>query len=415
MTAYLTIFEGWPYALVILASLAIMSAVVFKSSFIFRSMLISSGTWLAPIFYLLYVAITKRISPEVCAAFLVEMLFLAAYLMLLSKLLSCIGAMTRSELEPYIRWFKVGIYVQLPITVFLLAQEGFGIFSEGSRLEYIEYSRLNAYLTYAVILIGEVSMPIAAAIVSKSGRWDGWVLVYIVLAMTISVLSGSKGGALMQVVGLLCFIKLRKPAQYFKLLRVPVVLGIAFLGLTIVYVGQFLLLDPGTMISLMFSRVFLANDARALAIDFAGLFNNGSYALFREAFRSLASILGNSPVNLPLGQLLYAEAFDTIGLIGANASSTALLIAYGGAVEKFLFMIVLLMMLAVLVAAARTPGLLLFPRLAVGLALVILLSQDFLAFQVCANITAAAIVVLFLLRIIRSTIVFASKRSLIRQ
>ena len=194
----------------------------------------------------------------------------------------------------------------------------------------------------------------------------------------------------------MCLTNLQNPAEYLKLLRIPIIVSVIFLGLTISYVGDFLSLSPEQMISTMFLRIFLSNDGRALAIDFASILNHGGSSLFQEAFRGLASTLGSPSVNMPLGQLLYQEAFNTVGLTGANTSSTELLIAYGGEMEKALFVIVLLMMLSVLVFVARAPGNYLFPRLVLGFSLVILLSQDILAFQSCINILVALIIILFL-------------------
>ena len=364
MLAYLSIFEGELYAVAILVILTVISFVIFRSSFVLRAILVNPGVWLAPIFYLLYVVLEQRISPEIVMAFLFEACVLAVYLKLFLALLRGIEDMAELDFQQYARWLMNGVFMQLAIVAYFLVQGEFGLFAEGSRIEYLADSKLNLYLTYLGMLIGGVSTPIAAAIVSRNRGWNGVVLL---------------------------------------------VLGVVFTGLTINYVGEFLQLYPGQMVSLMFARIFLVNDGRALAIDLSNVFGGENYSLFRESFRTAASILGNPPANMPLGQLLYSEAFGTEGLLGANTSSTALLIAYGDDVEKIIFLIVLLVILATLYWAVSRSTAHLLPRIAFGLLLLIFLSQDFLAFQLCMNITIAGFILLSIYRILRHLAVNASK------
>jgi hypothetical protein len=135
----------------------------------------------------------------------------------------------------------------------------------------------------------------------------------------------------------------------------------------------------------MAARVFLANDCRALAIDWSTFLGTGYSSLFEESFRFYATLLGSPPTYPPLGQLLYSIQFNTEGMVGANTSSTALLIAYGGEFEKILFSIVLAGLAVGIGLLAATPGRWVMLRFAIGITLLSLLSQDFLAFQVTVH------------------------------
>ena len=73
--------------------------------------------------------------------------------------------------------------------------------------------------------------------------------------------------------------------------------------------------------------------------------------------------------------------------------------------EKLLFAIVLFIILAVLYWFVHMPGQYLLPRLSLGLLLIVLLSQDFLAFQLCVVIVTAGLLLFFIFRILRHVIV----------
>jgi hypothetical protein len=82
---------------------------------------------------------------------------------------------------------------------------------------------------------------------------------------------------------------------------------------------------------------------------------------------------------------LFSFQFGTDGSAGANSSSTALLIAYGNDLEKILFTFLLAGVAVVIAILADIPGRGGILRLAVGIGLLGLLSQDFFAFQLWIN------------------------------
>ena len=161
----------------------------------------------------------------------------------------------------------------------------------------------------------------------------------------------------------------------------------------------------------MFYRLFLGNDGRALAIDYTGHLNGGSTSLFRESFRFWFSLLGLPPVNPILGKLLYMEAFSAQGNVGANPSSTSLLIAYGGDYERLLFSIGLCFAAIMIFIVIRMHNKYSIVTSAIGIMLLGYLSQDFGAFQVSMNILFAVGVSLCLFLLGRNMLISASHQS----
>ena len=386
MSAYTSIFELSNYVLATLASVLLISIAVFRSSTVARSILISPGMWLAPIFYLVYLVASQKKLPEIFASLVFEVTVLYFWLLLVSRLIICTNTRGRIELPTLTKWLKIGVGIQIIIAMYLVLQDGMGLFSEGSRIEYLADSRVNLYLTYASGLTVAVQIPIAAAIISYREKWDAWALVYVVLTMVLSIISGSKGAGLLVIIALISYVRLLSFKKYLKLMVIPIIFGMAFLQMTVFYVGKFLQIEQHQMLELVYSRIFLINDGRALAIDFENQISRGNVSLFQESFRAIASALGNAPINMPLGQLLYSEAFATEGLLGANTSASALLIAYGDATEKTVFFILLLLFILAIYWVACLKGKYLIVRLGIGSLLLNLLTQDFLAFQVTTNL-----------------------------
>ena len=236
-------------------------------------------------------------------------------------------------------------------------------------------------------------------IINAEKRWTRPVVLYLALVSIQSVLSASKGSAILTLLAVVSLLKFDHAASYFRILRLPFVAIITLFAITVYVVGHFLSLEPAEFISLMVARLFLANDGRALVIDWSGYLGIGSSSLFGESFRFYANLVGSPPGHSPLGQLLYSLQFDTTGLVGANTSGTALLIAYGSEIEKILFSIVLAGFAIGIGLVAENPGRWPTLRLALGITLLSLLSQDFLAFQVAVH-TLIILSVILILKII---------------
>ena len=386
MSAYNTIFYGIPYISCILVGIGVLSFVLQKPAILARSIGFSFQFWLAPLFYFSYVAIGQRTSAVVVIAACLELLFLAVYQVLFRRLFVAVTANSPQHLSRMLIYVKVGTWILVALLVPIFLQSGVGIFSNGSRLDFLVGSRWNVYLVYASMLVQVVLPPVAAVIVNVEKRWPSPVVVYLVVISAISVLSGSKGGVILTLLAIISLLKFDRRRDYFRVLLVPICAAASLFSITLYFVGQFLSLNPLEMASLMFSRIFLNNDCRALAIDWSGYLGDSGSSLFGEAFRLYATLLGNAPRYPPLGQLLYSLQFGTVGLIGANTSSTALLVAYGSDLEKLFFTILLVGAALVIGLLADIRGRADVPRLALCISLLGLLSQDFFAFQIDMNI-----------------------------
>ncbi len=236
------------------------------------------------------------------------------------------------------------------------------------------------------------------------------MVFYLVLTSAISVLSASKGGIILTLLAIASLLKFERARDLFRVLLVPICGAAVAFSMTVYFVGRFLSLGPFEMISLMFSRLFLTNDCRALAIDWSRYLGDSGTSVFRESFRLYATLMGNLPKLPPLGQLLYVLQFGTVGMVGANTSSTALLIAYGSDIGKIFFALLLAGTAVGLALIADIPGRWHLPRLAIGVGLLSLLSQDFLAFQIWVNILVILFVAVLTKTIVAEILRLASAK-----
>ena len=338
------------------------------------------------------------------------MLILFIYLRSFSVLLSITSDPDKFNIHRLKYWVKVAMFLEVAILLPLI-HAGMGLFSSDNlKNEFLLDSRLNMYLTFTQATIQIAMIPIVAVIINLRRKWDKQVVLYILLTSTISLVAGSKGGGLLTILAILSLVKVGSNAAYIKLLRLPIIFLTALFSSIVYFVGGFFHIDPYYMISLMFSRLFLGNDARALAIDYSSQTNEYSISLFRESFRFLSSILGLPPVNPTLGKLLFVLKFSSAAVIdtAANSSSTALLIAYGDDYEKLLFSIVLCFLAIMIFMIIRMRNKYSIVTAAIGIALLSTLSQDILAFQITMNIVVAACVVIFLFVFVRYALVGAS-------
>jgi hypothetical protein len=341
-------------------------------------------------------------------ALFIEIIFFIVYLALFSQLLAIVDGKNNFDLVRIKRWLTVCFCLKIAFSVPLLFQSGYGLFSSGSRIEYLNGSSLNVYITYASSMIDAAAIPLCAIILNRQKRWNGIVVLYLLVSAALSLIGGSKGGGILEFLALCSLLRLERIRDYVRLLRFPAIAMVTFFGLTIYYVGSFLTLNPTKIVSLMFSRIFLSNDARALAIDYSGYLNQDSTSLFAESFRFWSSLIGLPPANPPLGMLLYTEAFSTHGFVGANTSSTALLIAYGGDIERIFFSIGLVLSAVGIFLVARTSAQYKIVTLPIGIFLILLLSQDFSAFQVTINLIIMVSFCLLLYTLVRHILISAS-------
>jgi hypothetical protein len=299
------------------------------------------------------------------------------------------------------RLMRTTLVLQCVFALPLLMTDGFGIFSDGSRIDYLSTSFGATYLTYASILIAVLQAGLVARRVTLTGKigLDGTLVIGV--SLVLSVVAGSKGAILLWLLSAVALIKYQEARVSRATVAIALGFAAASVGLTAYLVSDFLGIEVVEFFRLAFGRVLLTNDARALAIDLRS--TQSHYGLLlSESLRSLSTLFGNRPANEPLGMLLYANSFGSTGIAGANTSLMALILFYGPPGSPLLLALVASTVVVVMYAAVRalrltstSPGGTYVVQ-ALGLVGISVFSQDFLAFQIVAPLTVLALLAVWL-------------------
>jgi hypothetical protein len=292
------------------------------------------------------------------------------------------------------RWLKWSLALQLLVALPIATSEGFGIFSEGSRIAYLDAGGTAKYLTYAGVLISAVQAGLIAQRLSAVRPLGPTGYAVIVSTFAVSTLSGSKGAFFLWLASTLALVDY----SHLRIRWMPILAGLMVvagaLAVTVNIGAETLGISSIEFAELAMSRFFLNNDARALAFDFGA--TGQSSDLIAASFRLLSTRLGYQPIDPPLGLVLYERYFGVSTGNGPNASLIALITYYsmrGYALFPAL--------VACVGLAAVYRGVVGFRRVVhgplrkmavtlIGLALVQQLSQDFLAFPLLILLACAA-------------------------
>lgn len=335
---------------------------------------------------------------DLVAGLLFEAGFLALFFRMLLRLHRDLAAIDAThELPGMLRWT---IVLQLVVAAPNLLSSGFGVFSDGSRIDYLSAGSLPKYFTYAGLLISMAQASMIAAWISGRGKLGslGWTAIGV--AFALSILAGSKGGVflwLLAIASLVDYRRARIPLHKIFLVVLVVIMGALLSSLV---VAEFFGLELSEFMDLAVSRFFLTNDARALALDLRSS-RSAEIAFFSESFRSLGNLFGAAPRNDPLGVVLYSDGLSVTNGNGANTSFMALATYYFPSGYAFLPALVALLgasamqVLASALAAAMTTPLRRVTVLSIWMACFLTLSQDFLAFQVLLPLAVLATLALW--------------------
>jgi hypothetical protein len=339
-------------------------------------------------------------SLDLASALIFEFVFLIVFYKVLALVFLEMSKVDEDDAVKVLKW---AMLLHLLTVLPNIGAAGFGIFSQGSRIDYLFDNRFAKYLTYGGIIISIIEATFLARLLSIQGKISSISIFVFSLNFTLSVLSGSKGAVFLWIAALLSLIDYRSfRFDIFRILILSAV-GLASLYFSALIVANFSNLDLAEFFDLAISRFFLYNDARALALDLRPIYYVDS-ALFSESFRSLAGLFGAAPQNEPLGILLYRQAFFTDGVSGANASLMALVVYYTAPGYSILPILIATSGLFLVFYVSKKS--LIFFQDAKSRLIVITFwtgaimnySQDFLAFQVFVIITLALIIFLFIIR-----------------
>ena len=374
------------------------SALTGSASLWWRGLFFAVGPALAAAFFLIaFTAPVQLDVIDIAGGFCLEFTVLMA---LFALLVALIVALRRCRDGDVARLLTATLVAQVLLTLPLLSSEGFGIFSEGTRIDYLYAGSLAKYLTYSAMLLTGTQVPLLAHRIS--GRRQGLLDAAVVAAtFTASVLSGSKGAVFLWIVAIVALVDYRRARLSWRAIALMASMLVAALVLSSSFIAQFLGIELGDFADLALSRFFLTNDARALAFDFRNSVTPDA-GLLAESFRSISTLFGTPPQNSPLGVLLYGQLFGFESSSGANASLAALLVYYsqpGSAGILALFAAVGAAGLALLFAGAARRMRRATSRtviLALGLFSLQQYSQDFLAFQVVVPLAILGILIVWL-------------------
>lgn len=314
----------------LIASLAVVAALVAStiagaSRLWLRGILYNMTPAMAGAFYAAaYFDDSMQDGMDLFAGLLFELTVFVVFYRYLMNVISNITPIPQKEITATLSIAMIGL-----IAIFLLnfSSSGFGIYSEGSRIDYLYSSRIQKYYTYMGVLLLALQATFLASLISLRGRVGalGWLVVAVNFGY--SVVSGSKGAVLLWVISVLSLIDYKKAnlniGRVIISLIVLTIASVVAISITINYMQ----LESDDFIDLATSRFFLVNDARALALDLRSTQTAG-VSFFSEAFRSLANILGEPPINDPLGVALYQLQLSSTDGTGANASFMALVTYY---------------------------------------------------------------------------------------
>lgn len=336
---------------------------------------------------------------DLASGFAFEFSCLILFFWLFKRLFRAVPRVSADEAD---RLLGKTLLLQIALAAPNLAGAGFGIFSEGSRIDYLYTSSLSKYLTYAGLMTSAVQASLVASRITASGRL-GWAGTVVVLAnFGMSVLAGSKGAVFLWLLAICTLVdnrRARVPGRYIVLAVGAVSVALA---ISIVVISDFFGITPESFSDLVISRFFLNNDARALAFDLRSDYSS-ALSLFAESFRSIASLFGSPPSNAPLGVLLYDQRLSIVDGSGANTSLMALIMFYSPAGYTLVPSIFAVIAVTTVATAFDTVSRAYrsydsrVTVLSLGLISVATFSQDFLAFQVVLPVSVLALAMLWVL------------------
>lgn len=278
--------------------------------------------------------------------------------------------------------------------------------STSERLDYLGDSPFNKYITYLSILFVFVMSIVVAGYINKIRRVTPFVLFGFLCVFIFSLLTGSKGAFFLFSLQVLSLINYRRYHVSFHRLFIAGGIGALLLFITGFYISQRSGIDFQEFISLVTSRFFLSNDARALAFDYRYLSDHPSTSEFIvHSFRSIAALAGFSQTDPPLGQLLFDYLYNHSSSTGANTSISALIVYYSKEGQAFFSVLLLLgiiipaiflMCLSINFIKSTNQKVCMFASLNLCLALLI---QDFLSFQLVIVIFSSVYLFLFINRV----------------
>ena len=404
---YLTLFNS--NILYLTTSLILIvgaSLITRQFSFGFRMFLFGFGPFFAVAFYITSLLTSDLIAPSLSLSLLFfEISVFIAVAFFLQKI------MNKKRLErhnyskrQYAQYFWRIFLAKLGILLYLSSQQGFGVFSSGSRIEYLNHNSINLWLTYLSTFL---SIFITCLLLNRSmreRRLDRYFYYFLILKSAETILGGSKGAVILWLVGYFAlYLSLDRKGRRSA---IPALIAAGSLAILVIVVTiKNFGLSTWGFVNLVWARFFLVNDGRALSIDLQSD-KQGMVNFLTNSFRSISNVLGFPPTDLPIGQVLYSEGLGMSG-VGSNGSygalvayylssdSIAFFIAILGSIFLGLCFVLFFLFFNKYFRASPLNGIGLF----LGVTYAWTFSQDFLAFQVMCYFLLPSLLLMFCLKL----------------
>lgn len=228
-----------------------------------RGLMLNFSPMIAAAFFVLApFAASAPDSVDLLSGLAMELTVIWLIFRLLKLLIGQLAKTRESEATAYLR---VSLAAQILLVLPIIGTEGFGIFSTGTRLDYLYAGPLAKYFTYAGLLITLLQAAFLAQRISQRGN-PGWLGAGVILTnFALSVLAGSKGGSFLWLLSSLALVDYRRANIKLTMVLMTVIGTAAALMVTANVIAGFLGISVLEFFELATSRFFLANDARALA------------------------------------------------------------------------------------------------------------------------------------------------------
>lgn len=259
----------------------------------------------------------------------------------------------------------------------------------GSRLDYLSNSSLNKYFTYFAVMLFVYLSAIIAGDLNFTGRFNFFSFYILMVVFFYSLISGSKGMFFLFICQIISLINIRRYQLSFSKVIISIGVLVGMVYVSAIYISSHMGISIDQYFDLVFHRFYINNDARALAFDYRNFASSHGVPEFLiNSLRSISNALGLIPNDPPLGNLLFNYLYDVDSSNGANASLAALVVYYSKDGEALLNIIAIMIgvfpiifLLFYIVWKEHSPLRKIFYNSSL-LILLILLSQDFLSFQI---------------------------------
>lgn len=383
-----------------LALLVLASTLAARPSFWWRTLAFNSGPAIAAGFLAAILLSDQRFSiSDVLAALMFEFIILCAFC---RTTYLAYHAAHQLDLAAATRAVRLSLPLYIVTLVPALLGGGFGIFSSGTRIDYLYESSSAKYLTYLGLMMVILLGGLLARRITINGKPQLLDYAVVLIVSAASIVAGSKGGFVLWIGAVMAFIDYHQARiRPLTIILAGGVVAVLVAGLAVI-VSDFLRISIPEFFDLAFNRFYISNDARALAFDLRTLEVHPGVSIWGESFRSLSSLFGNPPRNTSIGVELYDSYFGPSGGAGANGSFVALAILYTAPGDAALPLLIaslavgLLLFLIRLGVRHMPTALSRFTVQMIATLNVVLLSQDFLAFQVVLPMSVVLALLLYL-------------------